>query len=65
MRFRVQPSSLVTPAFDYNANKGVYGTFSGEITIGADGILKFGVAIEEGATFNWVAIKNIKINKIR
>lgn len=52
-------------AFDYNANKGVYGTFSGEITIGADGILKFGVAIEEGATFNWVAIKNIKINKIR
>ena len=51
-------------AFEYGSNKGVYGTFKGEITIGADGILKFGVAIEEGATFNWVAIKNIQIKKI-
>ena len=50
-------------AFEYGSNKGVYGTFKGEITIGADGVLKFGVAIEEGATFNWVAIKNIKIEK--
>lgn len=48
--------------FDYNNMKGVYGNFGLSTKVGDDGILKFGVSIAE-PTFNWVAIKDVKIVK--
>lgn len=47
-------------AFTYNNMLGVYGTFGGTATVGEDGVLKFGLDIA-APTFNWVAIKNVKI----
>lgn len=47
-------------AFEFNAIKGVYGTFTAEGTVNADGNLEFGVKIED-ATFNWIAIKDVTI----
>jgi len=47
-------------SFTYNNMKGVYGTMGLSTTVGSDGVLKFGVDIA-APTFNWVAIKNVKI----
>ena len=46
--------------FEYNGMLGIYGVFGGTATVGDDGVLKFGVDIA-APTFNWVAIKNVKI----
>ena len=48
--------------FDYNGMKGVYGNFGLSTKVGDDGILKFGVDVT-APTFNWVAIKNVKIQQ--
>lgn len=48
-------------AFEYNGMKGVYGTFTAEGVVDEKGNLTFGVNIEE-PTFNWVAMKNVKIS---
>lgn len=47
-------------AFEYGNNKGVYGTYTAEGEVDADGNFKFGV-IHEAPTYNWVAIKNVTI----
>ena len=49
-------------AFEYNGMKGIYDTYSATGTVDANGNLKFGVELS-GATFNWVAIKGVKISK--
>lgn len=46
--------------FEYNNMKGIYGTFEAEGNVGDDETLTVGVRIS-GATFNWVAIKNLTI----
>lgn len=51
--------------FVYGDNRGVYTRVENVLVrVGEDGVLKFGVAIEEGATFNWVAIKDVKVEKV-
>jgi hypothetical protein len=47
-------------AFEFNAIKGVYGTFTAEGTVNQEGNLEFGVKIA-GANFNWIAIKDVTI----
>ena len=47
-------------AFEYNGMKGIYGTYTATGTVDWKGFLEFGVRIE-GATFNWIAIKDVKI----
>ncbi len=47
-------------AFEYNGMKGVYGTFTQEVTVDENGSLLIGLKIAN-PTFNWVAIKDVKI----
>ena len=47
-------------AFEYNGMKGIYGTYTVEATVDEQGTLTFGVELTE-PTFNWVAIKSVKI----
>lgn len=49
-------------AFEYNGMKGIYDTYTATGTVNEYGILTFGVKVE-GATFNWIAIKDVKISK--
>lgn len=46
--------------FEYNNMKGIYGTVSEVVTVDEDGKLIFTIGIKN-PTFNWVAIKNVKI----
>lgn len=55
----VDMATVGTP-FEFNAIKGVFGTFTAEGTVNAEGMLEFGVKIEN-ATFNWIAIKDVTI----
>jgi hypothetical protein len=48
--------------FEYNNMKGVFGNYGLTTTVGEEGVLKFGVDVA-APTFNWVAIKNVKISK--
>lgn len=50
-------------AYTYNGKPGVYGTFGNIATVGTDGKLTIGVKLN-GATFNWVAIKNVTIQSL-
>ena len=49
-------------AFEYNGMKGIYGTYSATGQVDAEGNLKFGVVLDN-PTFNWIAIKSVKISK--
>ena len=49
--------------FTYNNMKGVYDVYTAVVNVGEEGVLEFGVEIEN-ATFNWVAFKNVKIEYI-
>ncbi len=55
----VDMAAAGTP-FEFNAIKGVYGTFTAEGTVNEAGELEFGVKIAS-ATFNWIAIKDVTI----
>jgi hypothetical protein len=48
--------------FEYNGMKGVFNDYGLSAAVGADGLLKFGVNVT-APTFNWVALKNVKISK--
>jgi hypothetical protein len=50
-------------AYTFNGKPGVYGTFGNIATVGSDGKLTIGVKLE-GATFNWVAIKNVSVQSM-
>ena len=49
--------------FTYNNMKGIYDVYTAVVNVGEDGVLEFGVEID-GATFNWVAFKNVKLEYI-
>lgn len=46
--------------FEYNGMKGIYGTYTAEGVVDNNGDLSFGVELTD-PTFNWVAIKSVKI----
>lgn len=50
-------------AYTYNGKPGIYGTFGSIATVGDDGKLTIGVKLN-GATFNWVAIKNVTVQSL-
>ncbi len=49
--------------FTYNNMKGIYDAYTAVVNVGEEGVLEFGVEIEN-PTFNWVAIKNVKVEYI-
>ena len=49
--------------FTYNNMKGIYDVYTAVVNVGEEGVLEFGVEIEN-ATFNWVSFKNVKIEYI-